>query len=127
MSTGSAGSYGVSGGYSFGGGIVVGSGIGACCLSGSQVGLFIMSFDKSVINSIIMHHSAGLCAAPNVSLRYIRAHIDVMQIHCAAVEACVCILLYAASRSNLHNRIGKLGNESLIACIMWMRRRNMNP
>ena len=68
-STGRAGANGVFDGYSFGGGIVDGSGIGECSFDGTQSGLFIMSIDKSVINSMIIHHSAGLKAAPNVNRR----------------------------------------------------------
>ena len=68
-STGRAGANGVSGGYSLGGGMVDGSGIGDCSSDGNQSGLFIISIDKSVINLIIMHHSAGLKAAPKVRRR----------------------------------------------------------
>lgn len=74
-------------------------------MSGSCTGLFIMSFDKSIINSIIMHHFAGLNSAQKVSLKYISAHMIVTQIYWADVEACICVILYAASRLNLYSSI----------------------
>ena len=52
-----------------GDGIDDGSGIGDCVVGEDHVGLFAMSFARSVINSMMTHHSAGLLVPPNVNRR----------------------------------------------------------
>ena len=52
-----------------GDGIDDGSGIGDCVVDEDRVGLFAMSFARTVINSIMTHHSAGLLVPPNVKRR----------------------------------------------------------
>ena len=126
-STGNAGAKGIELG------IITGCGIDSCdgflawfSLS-FQNGLLIMSLAKSVNNSINIHHSAGLKDPPNISLRYMRAHIFVEQMYFTAVVALRCILLYVQARSSLHINIVVFGYANLIAWIMCITRMNMKP
>jgi len=66
---GRAGENGVSSGRIDGDGMEAGWGVGVWLTSGDQCGLLVMSFATSVINSMIMHHSAGLKDPPNFSLK----------------------------------------------------------
>ena len=104
-SAGSACSNGVCGEDSIGGGVVTGLVLLKMFSCGTSGGLFAMSIARSVIISIITHHSAGLEEPPNVRRRYMRAHTVVMQMHFAADAAFICIRRYAASRSYFVNNI----------------------
>ena len=61
--------------------------MGDAVWEGTQKGLFTMSFDMSVIISMITHHSAGLNDAPNMRRRNMRAHTTLEQIHFTADQA----------------------------------------
>ena len=98
-SAGRAGASGIYGGRYFGGGMDVGAGIGANVDVGFHRGLLVISFARSVIISIMIHHSAGLKDPLNVRQRYMSAQIVVVHIHFAADLAWKCTRLNAASRS----------------------------
>ena len=53
-----------------GDGMKDGSGMGSCAAGGDHVGLFVMPFVRSVINSMMIHHSARLLVPPNVRQRH---------------------------------------------------------
>ena len=93
-----------------GDGMVSGAGCVAYVFRWFQKGLLEISFARSVIISMITHHSAGLKEPPKVSRKYINAQIVVEHMHFTADGAFICILLYAESRSYLLIRITIHGN-----------------
>ena len=97
-----------------GDGMEDGSGMGSCVIVGDHVGLFAMSFERSVINSMIIHHSAGLLVPLNVRRRYMYAHTAVVRMHVIAEYVFKWRRRYAASKSNLHVRM--LWQD---VCISW--------
>ena len=88
---------------------VFGAGIGTIVVLALQIRLFVISFDRSVIISIIKHHSGRLNEPLKVSRRYISMHIVVEHIRLTADSVFMCMCLYAASRSNLQIKIGVIG------------------
>ena len=75
----------------------------------------------------ITHHSVGLKDPPNTSIKYIKAHITVEQMHVDAVLVSRYIRRYVDAKSYLPMNMCIVEKTHHIICIVYRTIRNMKP